>query len=1250
MALTRITEGVIKPNENYVVNNINSSGVTTSTNFKTGTSNLHNVGIEIAGINVLGADTPIGTGATIYDAGGAVFTGVVTATSFSGSGNISADGNISGVDGTFTGNVSIGGTLTYEDVTNIDSVGLITARNGIDCNGDLDVDGHTNLDNVSIAGVTTFAGTAVNLETGNASTQMQLRFGTNAEKSRITVAGAVNDGYTGSTAGETVFNTNSQLTLAAGGSQALTISSARKVGIGTNNPGNTVHLGGTQGVGVRFHNYTSGNSAYLTLESGDKLQSNVGGTGYYNWVTGGGTKMTLTNAGVLGIGTAIPVGKSLESYNTGLSTPSLTWGAGNPGQRFVNEGSELKFGLTAYAPYALFIQANSSTNTHRQITLNPMGGSVAIGVTDPPTLSGLVARFDSTFAPSLTWNAAGGHIIRNEGSELNFGLSNASPHSFFIQGRTSGSTARQIVLNPLGGNIGVGTDNPSQRVTSYTASGYCFLANGPGSGIGLGNNGAIVFGTKDLGSYAKGVLDGTELEVKISGTAKVNITSGAITVADTHKVDIVGGIFGRALSDTFTLYSKVQPHYGFNLASSSGNPIGMSGYYGISFATEGSERFLIERNGRIFAKTDESTTGLIIQNTVHDSQLRIEASAANKNSIIQFADGADGDVGIIDYDHNDNSLSFTVNTSERLTINSSGVVQIDQGTSGGNHFKIVNDEISLLQGVNGTGDSYAREAFIGCTRMDSGSLPILRIAGQGGIKFCVDANSERLFINSAGVLQIKQTTNTNQGIEWYSAGGAKSASIGWGNGNANFEFKNFRQDAQADGPYGNVDFFTGSSTNPGLKLRIQVTGEIGTNGVTNPTALLHMGGTNNFIRLGTATLGGETKAIADIDGHPYLSGTPWYNTSTYDYDTSDSPHMDYYWIKIVESLGGSAIGYIEYMAHGDSNYPRSVHGFLDVAKYSNGSLSISHSQHSQQAGTVQCVVDSNEDIWLRFHGFDWNSDMRYRLVYGESVSMNSDFTVNGTSGNRIRNSEGGPPNMSYDIVPGATLRWNLSNSNPPKAQYGSTESQTAGTYGLNPSYATYSKRLGKVQCAGKIEGTAGWNDGGIYVTSNGIDVNGAQQPVTAIFRSQKNTVVEFNRMYTQGVMLQFKQNNDNRGYFNNSGTTTTYYDQGSDERLKTNFEEWSEEVLPHFKSLKPKKFNWIEDAAGTPKVKGFIAQENLDKFPEAYHLNEDDRYWFSKSEMVPYLMKALQEEIVKREEIEAKYNALEARIAALESS
>ena len=43
--------------------------------------------------------------------------------------------NVSGIltttDLSVSGNVSIAGTLTYEDVTNVDSIGLVTARSGI---------------------------------------------------------------------------------------------------------------------------------------------------------------------------------------------------------------------------------------------------------------------------------------------------------------------------------------------------------------------------------------------------------------------------------------------------------------------------------------------------------------------------------------------------------------------------------------------------------------------------------------------------------------------------------------------------------------------------------------------------------------------------------------------------------------------------------------------------------------------------------------------------------------------------------------------------------------------------------------------------------------------------------------------------------------------------------------------------------------------------------------------------------------
>ena len=63
-------------------------------------------------------------------------TGLVVGVTTVGGGVSATDGFFSGIvtavgDASFSGNVSVGGTLTYEDVTNIDAVGLVTARNGI---------------------------------------------------------------------------------------------------------------------------------------------------------------------------------------------------------------------------------------------------------------------------------------------------------------------------------------------------------------------------------------------------------------------------------------------------------------------------------------------------------------------------------------------------------------------------------------------------------------------------------------------------------------------------------------------------------------------------------------------------------------------------------------------------------------------------------------------------------------------------------------------------------------------------------------------------------------------------------------------------------------------------------------------------------------------------------------------------------------------------------------------------------------
>ena len=110
---------------------IGNSGIATASNFKTGSSNLHSAGVEVAGVNVLGADTPIGAGATIYNSGGAIFagtSGVVTATAFHGSGanltNLDASDLASGTvptarlgSGTASSSTFLAGDSTYKTVT-----------------------------------------------------------------------------------------------------------------------------------------------------------------------------------------------------------------------------------------------------------------------------------------------------------------------------------------------------------------------------------------------------------------------------------------------------------------------------------------------------------------------------------------------------------------------------------------------------------------------------------------------------------------------------------------------------------------------------------------------------------------------------------------------------------------------------------------------------------------------------------------------------------------------------------------------------------------------------------------------------------------------------------------------------------------------------------------------------------------------------------------------------------------------------
>ena len=170
-----------------------------------------------------------GTGAPSFPTGATV-TGVITATS-----------------GSFTGNVSIGGTLIYEDVTNVDSVGVITARNGI----------VVSAGGANITGVVTATGgiQAIGIQSA----------GTNVTTGVITAINFVGTGNTFQYNAETKII---DISISGGGasSQWVTASSGihtlSSVGIGTTNP--------TVGV-------TSANTAVLAvgIVSAHSLYSNT---------------------------------------------------------------------------------------------------------------------------------------------------------------------------------------------------------------------------------------------------------------------------------------------------------------------------------------------------------------------------------------------------------------------------------------------------------------------------------------------------------------------------------------------------------------------------------------------------------------------------------------------------------------------------------------------------------------------------------------------------------------------------------------------------------------------------------------------------------------------------------------------------------------------------------------------------------------------------------------------------------------
>ena len=179
--------------------------------------------------------------------------------------------NVTGVAATFTGNVTIGGTLTYEDVTNIDSIGIVTARGGLH----VGVGGtiiHALSEDDGKVGIGTDNPTA-QLEVKGSGSSNTLNFLTK-DVNKNTVFYAKDGGQVGLHYYPLVINQDTTDTATPSGtyfyvhhsSSPFIIKNDGKVGIGTDNPQKQLQILGDADTCLRI---TSSSNGVASLQLGD---------------------------------------------------------------------------------------------------------------------------------------------------------------------------------------------------------------------------------------------------------------------------------------------------------------------------------------------------------------------------------------------------------------------------------------------------------------------------------------------------------------------------------------------------------------------------------------------------------------------------------------------------------------------------------------------------------------------------------------------------------------------------------------------------------------------------------------------------------------------------------------------------------------------------------------------------------------------------------------------------------------------
>ena len=447
------------------------------------------------------------------------------------------------------------------------------------------------------------------------------------------------DGFNGITFNSSTTNVGSQ-------TERMRITNSGNVGIGTTSPAQLLHISNTSGdfgaeavlrgststgtpkSEVAFKRGTSGDGAKMVLRTSDS-------SGTIQDV------MTLDTSGNVGIGTSFPEAKLFIQYsdattNTVLRTKlDAAYSMGISNDWVSTYVSKLRLGrvgsstATSNMEFVYDIQGTEYGSIKRNYTASSLkfergttvdmiingSGNVGIGTTGPTEK---LTIFGTAASPSTSGIGANGNfaIESSNGNSLYFGSYAASPYGCWLQASNyiDQSLKYPIILNPNGGNVGIGTTSPNRKLTvnapgaangtqnitaqfsnatvgatssaiyigAYTGTDWLIGKNiygtaghtnfeignqstGSSPVVSINNNNNVGIGTTSPASKLD--VDG---DIALKGTAVFNFVSPALTIGDIAGTDSVNSLKLTTADDSTTVYLDDGGNVGIGTTSPSG--------------------------------------------------------------------------------------------------------------------------------------------------------------------------------------------------------------------------------------------------------------------------------------------------------------------------------------------------------------------------------------------------------------------------------------------------------------------------------------------------------------------------------------------------------------------------------------------------------------------------------------------------------------------------------------------------------